>query len=54
MLTAGDFDPRLLFSAMFTADMEAYRMIGKSITGTAWVKTANGVEPRPPRRRTKK
>lgn len=51
MLTVGDIDPRFLYSAMFTADMEAYRKLGKSITGTTWLKTANGVEPKPPRRR---
>ncbi len=51
ILAATDVDPRNLHSAMFMADMEAYRTLGKSITGTTWIKTANGVEPRPPRRR---
>jgi hypothetical protein len=49
ILAASDVDPRLLYSVMFTADMEAYRKTGKSITGTTWVKTGNGVEPKPPR-----
>jgi len=53
ILAVGDIDPRNLYSAMFLADMEAYRQLGKSITGTTWVKTANGVEPRPPRRKKK-
>lgn len=54
ILATADLDPRLLYSAMFRADMEAYRLLGKSITGTTWVKTANGVEPKPPRRRKAK
>lgn len=53
ILAVGDIDPRNLYNAMFVADMEAYRQLGKSITGTIWVKTANGVEPRIPSRRKK-
>lgn len=51
ILITVDIDPRLLYEVMFAADMEAYRQLGQSITGTTWVKTGNGVEPRPPRRR---
>jgi hypothetical protein len=50
ILTSSDIDPRNLYGAMFAIDMEAYRQVGKSITGTTWVKTANGVEPKPARR----
>ena len=53
ILAVGDVDPRHLYDAMFVADMEAYRQLGKSITGTTWVKTAQGVEPRKPRRKRK-
>lgn len=38
---------------MFVMDMEAYRILGKSITGATWLKTEAGVEPRIPAKRKK-
>lgn len=33
----------------FRADMEAYRQLGRSITGAIWCKTKDGPRPRYPR-----
>jgi len=34
-----------LWNVMFAIDFEAYRRLGRSITGAAWIKTEYGVVP---------
>lgn len=46
----GGVEPRWLWEAMFHADMEAFRLTGKSITGATWLKTERGVEPKRPKK----
>lgn len=48
LMLQGGIEPRFLWEAMFQADMEAYRLTGKSITGATWIKTWRGVEPKRP------